>query len=202
MPSKQERTLTPAQSNYSAIPQPLRFYDPELQEALNAEPFDSSRYEKARQNARALHQAYLKQMKVLEPRLSKKAYRMFADPTQPLFDSDLLEFAFGDSVGVSPKSSRRNRLRLSIRAVFRSFDENLLHKLSYRKVTSLHANIPVERWFDSGDGRIDSLLADELVGLSGSLLEHTFLFVSGARITVQFGSVGWETTRALQKKAR
>lgn len=90
-------------------------------------------------------------------------------------------------------------MKLSVRAVFRSFDGKVLHTLNYRRILSLNANIPVQRWFDGK--RIDSLLTDELTDLNGTLLQHTLLFVSGALITIQFGSIGWETTRAFGKGA-
>jgi hypothetical protein len=196
MPPKGPRTLTQAQSNKSATPHPLRYYDPELQEAWNAEPFDSARAEKARKNTRKLHKAYLKQIEALASRMSRNAYLRFSDPRGLLFDSDLLKFEFGDSLGAPPNGLRRNRLKLSVRALFGSFDGKTLHELKYRQVASLNANIPTERWFDAGDGRVDSLLADELTDANGSLMQHTFLFVSGTLISIQFGAVSWKCTHA------
>jgi hypothetical protein len=195
MSPKVPRTLTQAQSNKSAIPHPLRYYDPELQEAWNAEPFDSARVEKARQSARKLHKAYLKQIEALASRISKSAYLRFSDPRELLFDSDLLEFEFGDSLGASLKGLRRNSLKLSVRALFSSFDGKTLHELKYEQVASLNANIPTERWFDVGNGRVDSLLADELTDVNGSLMQHTFLFASGTLISVRFGAVSWKSSR-------
>jgi hypothetical protein len=195
MPPKGTRTLTQAQSNKSAIPPPLRYYDPELQEAWNAEPFDSARVEKARQNARKLRKAYFKQIEALASRISKNAYLRFSDPRGLLFDSDLLKFEFGDSLGAPLNGLRRNSLKLSVSALFGSFDGKTLHELKYKQVASLNANIPTERWFDMGNGRVDSLLADELTDVNGSLLQHTFLFASGTLISVQFGTVSWKSTR-------
>jgi hypothetical protein len=201
MPAKEQPTLTLAQSNKRAIPQPLRFYDPELQEAWNADPFDPERLEKARQKASELHHAYLKHLQRLSPRLSKKTYQRFSDPRLPLFDSDLVEFAFGDLLGARLNTQRRTRPQLAIRALFRSFDEKTLHELKYRPVESLNANIPLERWFDWGDGRrrIDHLLADELTDAGGSQMQHTYLFASGTLISIRFGTVTWERTRIGQK---
>jgi hypothetical protein len=195
-----KRILTNAQSNKLAIPRPLQFYDPELQEAWNAEPADPARLEKARDHARELHRAYLKQLPPLQPRLSMKTYLRFSDPRQPLFDSDLLEFAFGDAVSLHRKRSRRQRLKLSVRAQFRSFDEKSIHTLTYRRVVSLNANIPSDRWFDWGDGQIDHLLADELTEADASSMRHTFLFASGTLISILFGAVTWESTRVLSKR--
>src|SRR6185437_8685413 len=62
---------------------------------------------------------------------------------------------------------------LTVRALFCSFRSKTLHSLTYKQVASLSANIPIERWFDWGDGRIDSLLSDELTDVDGTLMQHT-----------------------------
>jgi hypothetical protein len=84
---------------------------------------------------------------------------------------------------------------LTVRALFCSFDSKTLHSLTYKQVASLSANILIERWFDWGHRRIDSLLSDELTDVNGALMEHTYLFVSGTVISIQFAAVIWETTR-------
>jgi hypothetical protein len=188
-------TLVHAQPNPKAIPAPLQYYDPELQDALNVEPYDADRLQRARAKSKQLHAAYMKQLAALAPRLSKRTYSLFSDPKQPLFDSDLSIFSFGDSLGYAAKTRRRRKLETSIKAVFCSFDEKTLNELTYKGIESFNANIPVERWYEMWRNRIDSLLADELTSADANLMQHAFLFASGATISITFERVIWKTMR-------
>ena len=192
-----KRTLSLVQPNRKAIPPPLRYYDPELQDALNVEPFDEDRLQRARAKAVRLNSAYLEEISGLAPRLSRRTFSKFSDPRQPLFDSDLLEFAFGDSLGYPVTTKGRQRtLMMAVRAAFRSFNEKLIHVLTYSDVDSLSVNVPAETWYARcGKKRIDCLLADELTSVDSGLMSHAFLFVSGASVSITFERVRWETKR-------
>jgi hypothetical protein len=188
-------TLVHAQPNPKAIPAPLQYYDPELQDALNAEPYDADRFQRARAKSKQLHAAYMKQLVALAPRLSKRTFSLFSDPKQPLFDSDLLRFSFGDSLGYAAKTRRRRRLEISVQAIFGSFDGEILNELTYKGIEFVKANVPVERWYQMGVNKIDSLLADELTSADANLMQHAFLFASGATISITFERVIWKTMR-------
>jgi len=195
MGNLRDRTLVQLQPNPSAVPAPLRFYDPELQNSLNAEPFDADRFQRARAKAKRLNTAYLEGISALGSQLSKRTLSLFADPREPMFDSDLLEFSLGDSLQHATVGSRRRRLELTVRATFRSFDEKTLHLLTYRGIKALNLNVPIERWFDMGRSRIDSLLAHEITGEEIDLMQHAFLFVSGAAISITCEQIRWQTKR-------
>jgi hypothetical protein len=191
------RSLTVLQPNMDAVPSPLRFYDPELQNAWNAEPFDKVRLQRASQNAKELNLAYLRQMKDLVDRVSKRTFALFSDPEQPLFDADLFELSIGDALKYAVPKRRRVAPSTSVRATFRSFDSKTLHVLTYNRIASVNFNLPHDRWFSwpSGGSRIDSLLAHELTSMDATLMKHAFLFVSGATISIHFERVKWETRR-------
>jgi hypothetical protein len=195
MANRPKHTLVPVLPNPAAIPAQLRFYDPELQNALNSEPWDPARFERARAKSRGLHAAYLKQLAKLAPRLSKRTYSRFSDSRQPLFDGDLLQFSFGDSLSHSRNAPRRKRFETSIQVIFRSFDGKTEHILSYRNIKSLNVTVPSERWFNQVPNCIHSLLADELTSAGQHLMRHHFLFVTGAVIVISFERVRWETRR-------
>jgi len=188
-----ERTLVLIQPNPAAIPSPLRYYDPELQNALNTEPFDTDRFQHARSRAKELNAAYLKGLSSLASRLSKRTFALFADPKEPMFDSDLFEFSFGDSIQHTAVKSRRRTWEMTVQATFCSFDEKTLHLLAYRGVKALSVNVPAERWFASR--RIESLLSHELTDEKSGLMQHAFLFASGAAISITFERVRWQTKR-------
>jgi hypothetical protein len=188
-----ERTLVLIQPRSAATPAPLRYYDPELQNSFCVELFDADRLQRARAKAKELNAAYLKGLSSLAPRLSKRTFALFADPREPMFDSDLLEFSFGDSIQYEAVRGRRRTLEMIVRAAFRSFDEKTLHLLTYKGVRALSVNVPEERWFAGGRSRIDSLLAHELTGEENDLMKHAFLFASGAAISITFERVRWHT---------
>jgi len=191
-PSK--RTLEVVQPNPAAIPAPLRYYDPELQDAPNTEPYDADRYQRARAKAKQLNAAYIEELITLAPRLSKRTLSLFSDPQEPLFDADLFEFSFGDSTQYAEARSRRRKLKFAIRATFGSFDGDSLHLLSYRGIKGLTVNVPIERWYERWGNRIDSLLSHELTS-AGDLMNHSFLFASGAALSITFERVSWQTKR-------
>jgi hypothetical protein len=192
-----ESSLTQVQPNLVAVPAPLRYYDPELQNALNAEPFDKESFQRASEKGKQLNAAYRRQVAALAPRVSKRTLSLFSDPKQPLFDADLFEFSFGDSLGYLVPRRRRRTQTTSVRATFCSFDGNTLHLLTYSQVAVLNVNVPPDRWFEwpLGRNRIDSLLANELTAVDAKLMQHAFLFVSGATISIRFERVKWETRR-------
>jgi hypothetical protein len=70
-------------------------------------------------------------LNALVSRLSKQTFSLFSDPREPLFDADLLKFSFGDSLQYAAARSRRRVLKMAVRAVFGSFDEETLHTLTY-----------------------------------------------------------------------
>jgi hypothetical protein len=193
----EQRSFTPLQPDENATPSPLRFYDPEIQNAWNAEPPDSERIARANQRAAELKTAYLRQLSDLSGRISKKTFSLFSDPKQPLFDADLFKFSVGDALGYLEPRKRRARPTTSVEATFRSFDGNTLHDLTYRGIASVNVDVPNTRWFiwPGGGSRIDSLLANELTALDSELMKHAFLFVSGATITIEFRGVTWKTKR-------
>ena len=189
-------SLVQVQPNPAAIPAPLRYYDPELQNAWNVEPFDNERLMRAQTKGMKLHAAYLRQVATLAPRLSKQTFSHVAAIRSPLFDADLVAFSFGDLLGHAAPRKRRKRLETTVQATFRSFEEDKLHLLAYRNIAALNVNVPADRWFDAGGNkRIDSLLADELTNVDATLMQHAFLFASGAAISIQFEHVSWKTKR-------
>jgi hypothetical protein len=193
----EKRSLTPLQPEKNATPSPLRFYDPEIQNAWNAEPPDKDRIERANQKAAELKAAYLRQLIDLSGRISKKTLSLFSDPKQPLFDADLFKFSVGDALTYSIPRKRKLRLSTAVEATFCSFDGKTLHDLTYTGVASVNLDIPTERWFSlpTGGSRIDSLLANELTASNPQLMKHAFLFVSGATISIEFKQVKWTTRR-------
>jgi hypothetical protein len=195
--AKPTRELIVIQPNPNSAVEPLTYYDPELQNASNIEPADPERLQRALKRAKQLQRDYLESLKGLRARLGQRTYGKFATESDPLFDSNLLEFTFGDQLGFAT-SRRKARPRLSVRATFLSFERDKLHDLRYRNVESLRITVPTERWFDWGDGitELGSLLAHELIVSNDSLMSHKFLFVSGAVIFIAFGDVTWETRRA------
>ena len=195
MSSQPNRTLKIVQPNPNVNPASLRYYDPELQNAGNREPFDREGFDRAAQNSRELRKAYLQQLSGLAPRLSKRTYSLLANPEEPLFDSDLLQFSFGDSLTYAAKSKRRRRLSTTVQAVFRNFHEDALHTLAYEGIESLKVNVPTERWFDMGQKKIDNLLAHELTDSDGRQMLHSFLFASGATVSITFERMNWKTQR-------
>jgi len=201
--AKQTRELIIIQPNPKSVIEPLKYYDPELQNAWNVEPADPERIERAMKRGQELQRDYLQTLKGLRERLAQRTYAKFADESNPLFDSNLMEFTFGDQVGFA-ESKRKKRPRLSVRTTFLSFKEDKLHDLHYRNVESMQITVPTERWFDWGDGnpQLDSLLAHELTGAKNQPLSHQFLFASGARISIAFADVTWETRRAKRRSRR
>jgi hypothetical protein len=195
MEESSKKTLVVAQPNPAAIPAPLRYYDPELQDALNAEPYDADRFQRARAKAKQLHASYIEELNALASRLSQRTSSLVADPQEPLFDADLFEFSFGDALQNAAAGSRRRALRMSVRATFGSFDEETLHTLTYRGVKALNANVPMERWYERWGSRIDSLLSHELTSAGVGLMRHAFLFASGAALSIICERVRWETKR-------
>jgi hypothetical protein len=195
MEESSKKTLVVAQPNSVATPSPLRYYDPELQDALNTEPYDADRFQRARAKAKQLNAAYMEELNALASRLSQRTLSLFADPQEPLFDADLFEFSFGDSLQHAAARSRRRALKMTVRAAFGSFDEETLHTLTYRGVKALNVNVPMERWYERGGSRIDSLLSHELTSAGVGLMRHAFLFASGAALSVIFERVRWETKR-------
>ena len=129
--------------------------------------------------------------------MSKRTLSHFSNPKQPLFDADLYEFAFGDSLGYAAPRKHRSALATCVRATFSSFDGTILHKLAYSNVVALNASLPSVRWFKWSFGRdcIGSLLANELTAVNATQMQHSFLFTSGAVISLTFGRVTWETRR-------
>ncbi|MBB5061187.1 hypothetical protein HDF16_005923 [Granulicella aggregans] len=87
------------------------------------------------------------------------------------------------------------RLRTTVEATFCSFDGDTLHDLTYSGIASVNVDVPNARWFSwpTGRSRIDSLLANELTALNTELMKHTFLFVSGATISIESKQVRWKT---------
>jgi hypothetical protein len=195
MANRPKHTLVQLLPNPAAIPTQLRFYDPELQNALNSEPWDPARFERARAKSRKLRDAYLKQLAKLAPRLSKRTFSRFSNSRNPLFDSDLLQFSFGDSLSHARIAPRINRFETSIQAIFRSFDGKTDHILSYKNIKSLNVTVPSERWFDMFGNRISSLLTDELTSARRHMMRHQFLFETGAVIVITFERVRWETKK-------
>jgi hypothetical protein len=195
MKQPDKRSLVHIQPSPDAIPAPLQYYDPELQNSLNIEPFDEERFQRARVKSKKLHAAYLKEVSSLSPRLNKSTFLRFSDSRQPLFDSNLLEFSLGDSLSNAEMRCHRKTLEMVVQAEFRSFDEKILHRLTYKKIKALNVNVPSERWFEMGRKNLDSLLADELTSVDAKLMQHSFLFASGATISITFERVRWETMR-------
>ena len=195
MPRDSELTI--AQPSIKFVPKPLRYYDPELQNAGSPEEWNEesyARFRRAKDEAKRLRRAYQKQLAKLRPRLSKRTYSLFADERQPLFDSNLLEFAFGDSI--SKLRTRGFRFATIVSAKFLGFDMKTIHLLRYRGINSLAINVPNERWYDWSDATaIDSLLANELIASSATLMEHRFLFSSGTTISIRFSEVRWDKRR-------
>ncbi|HWR15975.1 MAG TPA: hypothetical protein VN577_14195 [Terriglobales bacterium] len=183
----------------NANPEPLTYYDRELQNAWNAEPFDPDRLRRAHEKSKQLYRAYNKQLRKLRPRLAKRTYERFTDEKDPLFDSNLLEFTFGDALGTAKKAIVRPS-QAAVRATFLSFDEKTLHELRYRKLESLQVDLPTEPWFHwGGHKQIDSLLSHELTANGRSLMQHKFLFASGAVIAVTFAEMTWKTVGLAKK---
>lgn len=195
MKERSNRTFEVAQPNPAGIPAPLRYYDPELQDALNAEPYDADRFQRARAKAKQLNAAYMEALNPLASRLSKQTFSLFSDPREPLFDADLFEFSLGDSLQYAAPSSRRRTLKMAVRATFGSFDGKTLHTLSYGGVKALSVNVPMERWYECGGSRIDSLLSHELTSEQAGQMRHAFLFASGAALSITFERVTWRTKR-------
>jgi hypothetical protein len=194
--TKSKREPVAVQPNPNSVLEALTYYDPELQNALNLEPFDSERFERARAKSKQLHDEYIRQLEKLRSRLNQRTYARFADEREPLFDSNLFEFTFGDCLGVAETKRRARRSRTSASATFRSFDGKTLHVFRYRNIEFLRVNVTSERWFDmGGGGQIDSLLAHELTGAPDALLQHKYLFASGAAICIGFSQVIWDTHR-------
>jgi len=137
----------------------------------------------------------MEEVSSLAPRLSKRTFSLFSDPRQPLFDSDLLGFSFGDLLHYMPGRNRRKALETAVEATFRSFDQKTLHLLSYKGIEALSVNVPSERWFEMKRKSIDHLLADELTSAGANRMQHAFLFASGAVISITFERVRWETKR-------
>jgi len=90
-------------------------------------------------------------------------------------------------------------LEMVVQAKFRSFDEKILHLLTYKNIKALSVNVPSKRWFEMGWKRMDSLLADELTSVDAKLMKHAFLFASGATISITSEWVRWETKRNIMK---
>jgi hypothetical protein len=111
-----------------------------------------------------------------------------------LFDSNLLEFAVGDSVGFSAHPKRRGR-KATVQAAFLDFSEKTVHTLKYDQVDSLQVNVPTDRWYEMGSRNIDSLLEDELTSAGPKLMQHAFLFASGSTISITFAKVSWKTKK-------
>ncbi len=193
--SKENCELQIVQPNVNAAPRALKYYDPELQNASNSEPYDRARYEHALARGARLHREYIKQLRELRSRLSKRTYSLFADERGPLFDSNLVEFAFGDQLDGRKLGGGGWRPKTSARATFLSFDMKTIHVLRYQRIRSLKVNVPNERWFDMGSHDIDSLLAHELTSPTRDLLQHQFLFVSGTSISLTFEQVVWSSKR-------
>lgn len=195
--AKPRSELVVLQPNPNCVLEPLTYYDPELQNAGSAETSDPERLQRAIAKSEQLRAEYRNQLRKLRSRLNQRTYVRLEGAHDPLFDSNLLEFTFGDRLGFSNKA-RRTRLRTSVRATFLSFEEDTLHELRYRHIESLRVNVPVERWFEWGYGakEIGNLLAHELTAVDDSLMQHKFLFTSGAAITVVFAEMAWDTRRA------
>lgn len=193
----EKRSLTQLKPDEDATPSSLRFYDPEIQNAWNAEPADRERIERANQKAVELNAAYLRQLGGLAGRMSKQTLSLFSNPKQPLFDADLFRWSFGDSLAYSGLRKRRMRRSTSVEATFCSFDGNTFHDLTYSGVASVNVDVPNRRWFSwpTGNSRIDSLLTNELTALDTELMKHAFLFVSGATISIEFEQVKWKNRR-------
>jgi hypothetical protein len=193
----EKRSLKQLEPDESATPSSLRFYDPEIQNAWNAEPRDGERIERANQEASKLKAAYLRQLTDLSERISKETFSRFSDPRQPLFDADLFKFSVGDALGYSEPRQRRMRLSTAVEATFCSFDGKTLHDLTYSGIAAVRVDVPNGRWFSwpTGRNRMDSLLADELTSLDPQLMKHAFLFASGATISIECKRINWKTRR-------
>jgi hypothetical protein len=193
----EKRSLTQLEPNESGTPAPLRFYDPEIQNAWNAGPPDRQRVQRANLEAARLTAAYLSQLTNLSERMSKKTFSLFSNPKRPLFDADLFRFSVGDALAYSESRQQRMRLSTAVEATFCSFDGKTFHDLSYSGVAAVRVDVPKARWFSwpNGKNRMDSLLADELTALDAELMKHAFLFVSGATISIEFKHVKRKTRR-------
>lgn len=195
MTPKSEPQLVLVQPNPNAVLLPLRYYDPELQNAMNAEPFDKTRLQRAYEQAKRLTTEYLKQLADIEDRVNKQTFKLLSDEKQPLFDADLFELSMGDALEHLPLAKRR-RLSSAVRARFGSFDGTRLHTLTYSRIAAIHVNASEERWFDRRSGScFDSLLTHELTAINESLMQHAFLFVSGASISIRFERFQWAVTK-------
>lgn len=199
--ARSTRDLVVVQPNPKGVPESLTYYDPELQNAWNVEPPDAERLARAIARSRKLRSEYMKQLTKLRSRLNQRTYARFATERDSLFDSNLYEFTFGDRVGFVAKA-RRKRLRTSVCATFLNFEGNKLHELRYQDIEFMHVNVPSLRWFEwpsrSGPKDIDSLLSHELTGGNYPLMQHKFLFASGATISIGFAQMTWETRPALK----
>jgi hypothetical protein len=201
--AKSKVELVVLQPNPNCVLEPLTYYDPELQNAGSAKTSDPERLQRAIAKSEQLRAEYRNQLKKLRSRLNQRTYSRLADAHDPLFDSDLLEFTFGDRLGFSSKAPR-TRLRTRVCATFLSFEQDILHQLRYRHIESLRVNVPVERWFawSNGAKEIGNLLAHELTAVDESLMQHKFLFSSGAAVTVVFAEIAWDTRRAARTKSK
>ena len=199
--SSSEIELTPLVPNPRAIPYPLQFYDPEIQIAINTEPFDKPRMERAYRKAEVLRQAYLEQLQPLRFRLALPTYRRLSNPRKPLFDSNLISFSVGDAVG-GIREGRRWKGIPSALAKFLSFDQKTIHTLRFSGLDHMSCNLPQYRWFSwsSGSREFDSLIHDELTPYKDQLMRHRFLFSSGAAIDIVFARMVWSATRVNRTK--
>lgn len=192
------------QPNTKAAAKALRFYDPELQNASNVHPPDPERLRRALLKAKKLFRAYQRQLGPLRSRMSAQTYHRFAQQRDPLFDSNLLSFSFGDWTSDRLRFSRVPSFETTIEARFLSFAMDSVHILKYRRIYAVRVDVPAERWFSWGDDKpeLGSLLAHELTRAGRKAMNHRFLFVSGTTIDITCLNVQWSSQKLKHSQPR
>jgi hypothetical protein len=186
------------QPNSKARVKALRFYDPELQDASNADPPDPERLKRALLKSKKLHRAYQRQLAQIRGSVSAQTYRRFAKKRDPLFDSNLLSFSFGDSVFSRGAISRWPSFEARIEVRFLSFEGGTVHILKYRGIYAMSIHVPHERWyaFPNSKPQIDSLLFHQVTSAGPKAIKHEFLFHSGTTIEIICGKMHWDSHKS------
>ena len=134
--------------------------------------------------------AYMDQLELLRPRLSKRAHQFFS--TVSLHDGTLLSLSVGDAVDAQLPDSQslsRNARKTKVVIKVLNYEQDSLYTLRFDGISRLLIDAPI-----ANEVRpvIDDFLYAELTAVDESHLRYEILFSSGTTVAIEFKRFSFE----------
>lgn len=143
----------------------------------------------AQQRLRSNIERYHRQLDVLKPRISGKAWKFFRHGfgETGLHDARLLLLSIGDGLDYSPTGASPfflNRQHTSAQLQFLNYDQSRHYVFELRRVNHVRADLFIQA--ESSAKSLGDLYAYELTAPDEANLQLGLLFASGASLAIQF----------------